>query len=84
MSWRVKAVALVLTLAMVPACQVSPAQVLIPLAYALTGICVALLVSPTPAAALAGCVLGALLGAAVYNNSLKRNLPERPTSGRRP
>ncbi len=42
-----KLVALCLILALIPACQWSPAQFYIPLAYAVTGMCVALLMSPT-------------------------------------
>ncbi len=63
--------------ALIPACSVSPAQVYIPLAYAVTGMCVALLMSPTFAAGAVGLVVGGLLGAAVYNNSLKRQIRER-------
>jgi hypothetical protein len=69
--WR-KLVALVLVLTMVGACQVRLAQVGIPLAYGLTGMCLALLVSPTLIAGVVGFVVGCVLGAAVYNNSLKR------------
>jgi hypothetical protein len=64
-----------LILALIPAC--SPAQVYIPLAYAFTGICVALLMSPTLTAAVVGLVVGGLLGAAVYNNSLKHQIHDR-------
>ncbi|MFZ2087589.1 MAG: hypothetical protein WAU47_03355, partial [Desulfobaccales bacterium] len=66
---------LVLTL-MAAACQERLAQVGIPLAYGLTGLCLALLVSPTLTAAVVGFVVGCILGAAVYNNSLKRQLLE--------
>jgi hypothetical protein len=69
--WR-KLVVLVLILTMVGACRDRLAQVGIPLAYGLTGMCLALLVSPTPTAAVVGFVVGCVLGAAVYNNSLKR------------
>jgi hypothetical protein len=69
-------VALVLILTMVAACQENLAQVGIPLAYGLTGMCLALLVSPTLAAAAVGFVVGCILGAAVYNNSLKRKFLE--------
>jgi len=75
---RVVAVCLILALA--PACQCSAAQFYIPLAYGLTGLCFALLMSPTPAAAVVGLVAGVLLGAAVYNNSLKRQILERDRS----
>ena len=77
--WQ-QAVALALLLALAPACVVSPAQIYIPLAYGFTGLCIALLISPTPVAALVGLVGGGLIGAAVYNNSLKRQLvePQRP------
>jgi hypothetical protein len=68
--WR-KLLALALILTMVGGCQVQPAQVGIPLAYGFTGACLALLVSPTFAAAAVGFVVGCVLGAAVYNNSLK-------------
>ncbi len=70
-------IAICLILALVPACQWTPAQFYIPLAYAATGMCVALLMSPTWAAGAVGLVLGALIGAAVYNNSLKRQIQER-------
>ena len=81
--WKRKAVALALILALVPACQIRPAQIYIPLAYAVTGLCVALLVSPTPTAAVVGFVVGGLLGAAVYNNSLKRQILESQRTGPR-
>lgn len=74
--WQ-RAVALALLLALAPACLVSPAQIYIPLAYAFTGLCIALLISPTPTAAVVGLVGGGLIGAAVYNNSLKSQLVER-------
>jgi hypothetical protein len=79
-----KLVAVCLILALIPACQVSPAQLYIPLAYAVTGLCVALLMSPTLAAGVVGLVLGGLLGAAVYNNSLKRQIQERQRSEPQP
>jgi hypothetical protein len=69
--WR-KLLALVLVLTLVGACQDRLAQVGIPLAYGLTGMCLALLVSPTLTAGVVGFVVGCVLGAAVYNNSLKR------------
>jgi hypothetical protein len=71
-------VAVCLIFALLPGCQVSPAQLYIPLAYAVVGMCVALIMSPTAAAAVAGLVVGGLLGAALYNNSLKRQIQERP------
>jgi hypothetical protein len=67
--------------ALLPACQTSAAQIFIPLAYAMTGLCIALLVSPTPTAAIVGLLVGGLLGAAVYNNSLKQHLVERHRVG---
>ena len=67
---------LVLVLSLVGACQDRVAQVGIPLAYGLTGLCLALLVSPTVTAGVVGFVVGCILGAAVYNNSLKRQLLE--------
>jgi hypothetical protein len=74
--WR-KLVAVVLVLTLVAAaCQEQAARVGIPLAYGLTGLCLALLVSPTFTAAAVGFVVGCILGAAVYNNSLKRQLLE--------
>jgi len=75
--WVMKTVALTLVLTLVPACPWTPAQIYIPLAYAATGLCVALLISPTFTAGVVGFVLGGLLGAAVYNNSLKRGLLEK-------
>ena len=68
----VRLVALVLVLTLVAGCQEGLARVGIPLAYGATGLCLALLVSPTPTAAVVGFVVGCVLGAAVYNNSLKR------------
>jgi len=86
--WGRRLVALALVCALVPACQVNPAQFYIPLAYALTGVCIALLMSPTPTAALVGAVMGAALGAAVYNNSIKRQIIDRergePRAGSQP
>ena len=72
--WRARVVALCLILALTPGCQFSAAQIYIPLAYGLTGLCIALLMSPTPLAGVVGFAAGVLLGAAVYNNSLKRQL----------
>jgi hypothetical protein len=84
--WGRKLVALALIFALLPACQFNPAQLYIPLAYGVTGLCVALLMSPTPTAAVVGLGLGLLLGAAVYNNSLKRQLaehhPTEPNAGK--
>lgn len=74
--WQ-RAVALGLLLFLAPACMMNPAQIYIPVAYAFIGLCIALLVSPTPTAAVVGLVVGGLIGAAVYNNSLKRELWER-------
>lgn len=74
--WGRKLVTLVLICALLPACQWSPAQLYIPLAYGLTGLCIALLMSPTPTAAVVGLVVGCLLGVAVFNNSLKRQMLE--------
>ena len=79
--WRARVVAFCLILALTPGCQFSAAQVYIPLAYGLTGLCIALLMSPTPLAAMVGFVAGVLLGAAVYNNSLKRQLSMCPGNG---
>jgi hypothetical protein len=69
-------VALCLILALVPGCPLGAAQIYIPLAYGLTGLCIALIMSPTPVAAVVGFIAGVLLGAAVYNNSLKRQIVE--------
>jgi len=66
--------ALVLILALVASCQESVAKVGIPVAYGLTGLCLALLISPTVTAAVVGFVVGCVLGAAVYNNSLKHHI----------
>jgi hypothetical protein len=76
--WGRRLVAVCLILALIPACQMSPAQFYIPLAYAVVGMCVALIMSPTATAAVAGLVVGGLLGAALYNNSLRRQIQERP------
>ena len=79
--WPARVVALCLILALTPGCQFSAAQIYIPLAYGLTGMCIALLMSPTPLAAVVGFMAGVLLGAAVYNNSLKRQLSAHPGNG---
>ena len=79
--WRARVVVFCLILALAPGCQFSAAQIYIPLAYGLTGLCIALLMSPTPLAAVVGFVAGVLLGAAVYNNSLKRQLSASPGNG---
>jgi hypothetical protein len=79
--WGIRLVAMCLILALAPGCQCSAAQIYIPLAYGLTGLCIALLMSPTPLAAVVGFVAGVLLGAAVYNNSLKRQLSALPGEG---
>ena len=81
MGWGGRLIAVCLILALVPGCQSNSAQVYIPLAYAVTGMCVALIMSPTLAAGLVGLAVGGLLGAAVYNNSLKRQIQERQRSG---
>jgi hypothetical protein len=74
--WR-HIVVVVLILTLVAACQERAAQVGIPLAYGLTGLCLALIVSPTVTACVVGFVVGCILGAAVYNNSLKRQFLEK-------
>ncbi len=79
--WGLRVVAVCLILALAPGCQLSAAQIYIPLAYGLTGLSVALLMSPTPAAAVVGFAAGVLLGAAVYNNSLKRQIGGPPKTG---
>jgi len=75
--WPGKLVALAVLFSLAPGCLLNPAQIYIPVAYALTGLCVALLISPNYTAAIVGFVAGGLIGAAVYNNSLKRQLLER-------
>jgi len=75
--WPCKALALALILALVPACQLAPSQIYIPLAYGLTGLCIALLIYPSVTAAIIGLAAGVVLGAAVYNNSLKSKIVER-------
>ncbi len=79
-----KFLVLLLICALLPAClEHQAAQFYIPLGYALTGLCVALLMSPTPVAAVAGFILGGLVGGAVYNNSLKRLISEGQKAGPR-
>jgi glycerol uptake facilitator-like aquaporin len=75
--WGPKLVALMLILTLAPGCPFNPAQIVIPLAYAMTGLCIALLVSPTLTAAVIGLVVGGILGAAVYNNSLKQEIHDK-------
>jgi hypothetical protein len=77
--WAMKVMALCLILALAPGCLINAAQIYIPLGYGLTGMCIALLMSPTPAAAVVGFIAGGLLGAAVYNNSLKRQIADSST-----
>jgi hypothetical protein len=76
-------VALAVLLSLGAGCLTTPAQIYIPLAYAAAGLCIALLIYPTAAAAVAGFLVGGLIGAAVYNNVLKhqlagRRLPDSP------
>ncbi len=75
--WPGRVMALAILLSLAPGCLLTPAQIYIPLAYAFTGLCVALLISPTYTAAVVGLVIGGLIGASVYNNSLKRQLLEK-------
>jgi len=75
--WVYRGIALILIVSLVSACQFHAEQIYIPLAYGLTGLCLALLVSPTATAGVVGFLVGCILGAAVYNNSLKRQLLER-------
>jgi hypothetical protein len=79
--WGAPVVALCLILALAPGCQWSAAQIYIPLAYGLTGLSIALVMSPTLTAAMVGFMAGVLLGAAVYNNSLKRQISAPPGTG---
>ena len=75
--WGSAGAALCLILALAPGCQISAAQIYIPLAYGLTGLCIALMIPSTALAAVVGFVAG-LLGAAGSNNSLKRQLSASP------
>ncbi|AEB10676.1 hypothetical protein [Desulfobacca acetoxidans] len=75
--WR-RILALALICVMTPACSLNAAQIFIPLAYGSIGMCIALLVSPSLSAAIIGFAMGGIIGAAVYNNSLKSDLRERP------
>ncbi len=63
---------------LLPGCNLNLTQIFIPLAYAGIGMCIALLVSPSVTAAIVGFVMGGIIGAAVYNNSLKTDLMEPP------
>lgn len=72
--WLSRAIVLLLIPSLLTACQIHAEQIYIPLAYGLTGLCLVLLIYPTPAAGVVGFVVGCILGAAVYNNSLKRRL----------
>jgi hypothetical protein len=74
--WR-QVVVLGLICALLPGCAFTAARVFIPLAYAGIGMGIALLVSPSVTAAIVGFVLGGVIGAAVYNNSLKTDIMER-------
>lgn len=75
-SWRQIAV-LGLICALLPGCTFNLARIFIPLAYGGIGMGIALLVSPSVTAAIVGFVLGGVIGAAVYNNSLKTDIMER-------
>jgi hypothetical protein len=74
--WR-QLVVLMLIGGLLPGCTFNAAQIGIPLAYAGIGMGIALLVSPSLPAAIVGFVLGGVIGAAVYNNSLKTDIMER-------
>ena len=74
--WR-QILVLGLICVLLPGCTVNLTQIFIPLAYASIGTCIALLVSPSVTAAVVGFALGGIIGAAVYNNSLKADLMER-------
>lgn len=74
--WR-RMLALGLVCALLPGCSLNLTRVFIPLAYGGIGMGIALLVSPSVSAAIVGFVLGGIIGAAVYNNSLKTDLMER-------
>jgi predicted PurR-regulated permease PerM len=71
-------IAVVLIFALLAGCPEVVPRVGIPLAYGLTGLCLALVVTPTPWGAVVGFVLGCTVGAMVYNNSLKHRLQETP------
>jgi putative Mn2+ efflux pump MntP len=75
-SWR-RILVLGLVCALLPGCSVNLTRIFVPLAYAGIGTGIALLVSPSVTAAIVGFVLGGIIGAAVYNNSLKTDLMER-------
>lgn len=81
-SWR-QFLALGLICALLPGCSISLTKIFIPLAYAGIGTGIALLVSPSVAAAIVGFVLGGVIGAAIYNNSLKIDIMERQDQLRR-
>ena len=74
--WR-QMVILGLICALLPGCSLNVARVFIPLAYAGIGMGIALVVSPSVLAAIVGFVMGGVIGAAVYNNSLKTDIMER-------
>ena len=82
-NWRhILVIGLVCTL--LPGCSINLTRVFIPLAYAGIGTGIALLVSPSVAAAIVGFLLGGIIGAAVYNNSLKTDIMERQDQFRSP
>ena len=76
LGWR-QIVVLGLICVLLPGCTFNLARVFIPLAYGGIGMGIALLVSPSVTAAIVGFVLGGVIGAAVYNNSLKTDIMER-------
>lgn len=75
--WWLRALALALVFLFLVACQENVARVGIPLAYGLTGLTLALLVYPSLPGAVVGFLVGCILGAMVYNNSLKGKIGDR-------
>lgn len=74
--WR-RVLGLFLLGAFLAGCSLTAPRVYIPLGYAAIGLGIALLVSPSWPAAFWGLLLGGIIGAVVYNNSLKPDLVER-------
>ena len=79
--WRARVVALCLILALAPGCQGSAAQIYIPLGYGLTGLCIALLMSPTPLAVWWDSWRGCCWGPQSTITPSKRQLSASPGKG---
>lgn len=72
-----KFLAVILICLLLAGCPLTSPKFFIPLGYAAIGLGIAVLVTPSWVAAVSGFMLGAAIGAAIYNNSLKPDLVDR-------